>query len=393
MLSPEELAREKIELAAMNVSREARVVPLREIATVAAGYSPRSDERKKSGKYILLGGRNIKDGRLARTAKDSYIDDIPNRSFQRAIAQVGDVIVSTLFDRRKLYIYQKDDPPAVVNSSCAIVRAPETNDYIISYLRTLQGERQFLKDAAEATRRTFIPHLSISSIAAIQIPLLPLAELQRLGDEHIRSSANAELIQLRGELKAQLSTPSVADEATLQDVMVYFENRIQRIEAQISDNNLGSRIAHGETPKLEFKSSVRRNLKANRDDPEMGLAILKTIAAFCNTEGGELLIGVSDDGRILGIEHDHFENSDKFLLHLRNLITGKLIPSVIQYVTYEIVHIDGKEICHVVCKPSKADIWVKPDSTRELFFVRTGPSSTELQPREATRYIRDHFNA
>lgn len=125
----------------------------------------------------------------------------------------------------------------------------------------------------------------------------------------------------------------------------------------------------------------------------MGLAILKTIAAFCNTEGGELLIGVSDDRKILGIEHDHFETSDKFLLHLRNLITGKLIPSVIQYVTYEIVHIDGKEICHVVCKPSKEDIWVKPDSTRELFFVRTGPSSTELQPRDATHYIRDHFNA
>ena len=393
MQKTEDRARENIELAAMNVSRKARVVPIGEIATVVAGYSPRSDERKKSGKYILLGGRNIKDGRLARTAKDSYIEDVPKRSFQRAIAQVGDVIVSTLFDRRKLYIYQKDDAAAVVNSSCAIVRAPEKNDYIVSYLRTLEGKKQFLNDATQATRGASIPHLSSASIAAIQIPLLPLAELQRLGDRHIESSATAELVQLRGALQTQLSALSAADQATLRDVMVYFENRIQRIEAQISDNDLASRIPHGETSKLEFKSSLRWNLKANRDDPEMGLAILKTIAAFCNTEGGELLIGVSDDRKILGIEHDHFENSDKFLLHLRNLITGKLIPSVIQYVTYEIVHIDGEEICHVVCKPSKEDIWVKPDSTRELFFVRTGPSSTELQPRDATHYIRDHFNA
>jgi len=301
--------------------------------------------------------------------------------------------VSTLFDTRKLYIYRNNDPPAVVNNSCAIVRAPEKNDYIISYLRTLEGKKQFLSDATRAMRGTFIRHLSITSLAAIEIPLLPLSELQRLGDQHIQLSPTADLIQLRETLEGKLSTLSGADEKALRDVVLYFENRIQRIEAQISDNNLGSRIAHGETSKLEFKSSVRRNLKANRDDPEMGLAILKTIAAFCNTEGGELLIGVSDDRKILGIEHDHFENSDKFLLHLRNLITGKLIPSVIQYVTYEIVHIDGKEICHVVCKPSKEDIWVKPDSTRELFFVRTGPSSTELQPREATRYIRDHFNA
>ena len=79
---------------------------LGEIATVVAGYSPRSDERKKSGKYVLLGGRNIKEGRLVRTNKDSYIDDVPKSSFQRAIAQIGDVIVSTLFDTRKLYIYR-----------------------------------------------------------------------------------------------------------------------------------------------------------------------------------------------------------------------------------------------------------------------------------------------
>ena len=160
-----------------------------------------------------------------------------------------------------------------MNSSCAIVRAPDKNDYIISYLRTLEGKKQFLNDATQATRGTFISHLSSASIAAIQIPLLPLAELQRLGDRHIKSSATAQLVQLRGELKAQLDALPAADEAMLRDVMVYFENRIQRIEAQISDNNLGSRIAHGETSKLEFKSTVRWNLKANRDDPEMGLAI------------------------------------------------------------------------------------------------------------------------
>ena len=45
-------------------------------------------------------------------------------------------------------------------------------------------------------------------------------------------------------------------------------------------------------------------------------AALKTIAAFLNTEGGDLLIGVDDDRRVLGIEHDRLENDDKFLRHL-----------------------------------------------------------------------------
>lgn len=104
-----------------------------ELATVTPGFSPRPAERKRSGKYLLLGGRNIKDGKLVTTDADSYVGEIDRASFRRAIAKPGDVIVSTLFDRRKLYLYGKDDPPAVVNNSCAIIRAGQQSDYIITY--------------------------------------------------------------------------------------------------------------------------------------------------------------------------------------------------------------------------------------------------------------------
>jgi len=77
-------------------------------------------------------------------------------SFRRAIAKPGDIIVSTLFDRRKIYIYHDTDPMAVVNNSCAIIRTPKNNDYIVSYLRTLKGQEQFLQDASEATSEAFI---------------------------------------------------------------------------------------------------------------------------------------------------------------------------------------------------------------------------------------------
>ena len=76
---------------------------------------------------------------------------IDRESFRRAIAKPGDVIVSTLFDRRKLYLYDQADPPAVVNNSCAIIRAGEQSDYIISYLRTEQGANDFLEKATKAT--------------------------------------------------------------------------------------------------------------------------------------------------------------------------------------------------------------------------------------------------
>ena len=389
-------------------SLKAHAVPLSELALIVPGYSARPEERRKTGKYLLLGGRNIKDGHLITTDKDAFVGDIAKDSFRRAIAQPGDIIVSTLFDRRKLYIYRLEDPRAVVNSSCAIIRAPEKSDYIVSYLRTLKGKEQFLSDAAQATGGRFIPRLSIGSLAEIPIPLLPLSELQRLGDAHIQSARTDDLLGLSrdlekkdsqiAELRKQLNALRGKDEqieslrTQLTKVTTYYENRIRKVQAQISTNDLKNRITHGETSRLEFKSSLRWNLKAGRDDTNMALAVLRTIAAFCNTEGGELLIGVGDDHRILGIEHDHFENGDRFLLHLRNLITDKLIPSVVQYVTYELVSLEDKRLCRVLCKSSKDDIWLKPDkNTREIFYVRSGPSSTELPPRDALRYIRQHF--
>ena len=129
-----------------------------ELATITPGFSPRPVERKKSGHYLLLGGRNIKDGRLVTTGADSYVGEIDRESFRRAIAPPGDVIVSTLFDRRKLYLYGKDDPAAVVNNSCAIIRAGKESDHIISYLRSVQGATSdFLEKVGKATGGAFIP--------------------------------------------------------------------------------------------------------------------------------------------------------------------------------------------------------------------------------------------
>jgi type I restriction enzyme, R subunit len=73
-------------------------------------------------------------------------------------------------------------------------------------------------------------------------------------------------------------------------------------------------IKRGESKTLEFKSTLRWSLKEDRrDDKGVTHAALKTIAAFLNTDGGDLLIGVGDDGSIVGIEADQLDNDDKFM--------------------------------------------------------------------------------
>ena len=140
-----------------------------EMASIFPGFAPKPNERRKVGHFLLLGGRNIRDGRFVTTDADAYIDEIDRESFRRAIAHPGDIIVSTLFDRRKLYQYAKGDPPAVVNSSCAIIRASRESDYIVSYLRTLTGQKDFLDKATKATGGAFIPRLSVREIGRAHV--------------------------------------------------------------------------------------------------------------------------------------------------------------------------------------------------------------------------------
>lgn len=361
---------------------------LSELAVIISGYLPKPTERKKKGKYLLIGGRNIQGDSLITTDSDSYIDELDKESFHRARVRKGDIIVSTLFDKRKLYIYKSSDPIAIVNNRCAIIRNPQNNDYIISYLRTLKGQTEFLEKASLATVGATIPRLSIKNLSEIEIPILPIEEIKRLGDAFLKKSANEELEELKNELMSKNNEIEklVAEN---KEIKLYCQNRIEAIESQMDSNDLKNKIKHGETATLEFKSTLRWNIKKGNTDKEIENSVLKTIVAFCNTNGGELLIGVADNKDILGLELDKFENPDKFSLHLRNLLNDRIKPNIVQYVNYEIVQLNDKSICSVKCTKSNDAVWLKTDT--EHFYVRSGPSSTELVPSDAMNYIFNHF--
>jgi restriction endonuclease S subunit len=205
-----------------------------ELATVTTGFSPKPFERKKSGKYLLIGGRNLKEGQLVTTDADSYVGEIDRESFRRAIAKPRDVIVSTLFDRRKIYLYDKDDPPAVVNNSCAIIRAGEQSDYIISYLRSAQGASDFLEKASKATSGRFIPRVLTKDLGEIEIPILPIEKLVRLGDARIEKASTKQLLELQQELESK-NAEIEGLRSSQAGVVRFYEDRLQAVREQFGD--------------------------------------------------------------------------------------------------------------------------------------------------------------
>ena len=70
-------------------------------------------------------------------------------------------------------------------------------------------------------------------------------------------------------------------------------------------------IAQGESNTLEFKSTLRYCLRQKSPQKYVEHAVMKTIAAYLNSEGGVLLIGVDDNGIILGLENDFATFSKK----------------------------------------------------------------------------------
>ncbi|RKY12440.1 MAG: hypothetical protein DRP52_04650 [Planctomycetota bacterium] len=135
---------------------------------------------------------------------------------------------------------------------------------------------------------------------------------------------------------------------------------------------------------------MRWNLRSNKPDKAMEIACMKTMAAFLNSEGGTLLVGVEDDGNIIGIDTDRFPNEDKFLLHFNNLINQHLGLESVGSFSFDAKHLDGGDILIVDCLPSTAPVYLRYDR-REDFYVRVGPGTRSLTTSEALEYTRSRF--
>lgn len=158
-------------------------------------------------------------------------------------------------------------------------------------------------------------------------------------------------------------------------------------------------IAESESDELEFKSTLRWDMRQGRTNKALEDVIIKSVAAFANWQGGTLLIGVSDEGEILGLEADYASlngDHDRFELHLRNLLNQNFGTAfVANRVKIRFHTINEQDICQIDVQPAINPVIVtltdKNGQKNERFYVRSGNSSQELPPSEMHRYIQERF--
>lgn len=153
-------------------------------------------------------------------------------------------------------------------------------------------------------------------------------------------------------------------------------------------------LTNNESATLEFKPSARWDYYQNRNNSDLQKAIIKTVAAFLNTEGGTLLIGVADNAKVLGLKQDFATlqkaKTDDYLLFLNNIIFDKLGHDLRFCIEISILPLKGKEVCRVAVRKSPRPVYVN-DGQNEQFFVRFGNSSKNLSLKAAVEYCKSRW--
>ena len=157
-------------------------------------------------------------------------------------------------------------------------------------------------------------------------------------------------------------------------------------------------IKQGENSSCEFKETLRFCLNQQKKMDYVEESVLKTIAAFLNTSGGDLFIGVNDDKEIMGLDKDYQtfrekdQDRDGFNKHLDNLIGKTFTNSIYPLLNIKIYEKDGLDFCRINVKPKLGNgIFVTFKGVEHFFIRRTGGTQS-LTKKETIDYINNRNN-
>ena len=149
---------------------------------------------------------------------------------------------------------------------------------------------------------------------------------------------------------------------------------------------------------LDFKPTLRWNIAEDRrDGRRVTHAVLATIAAFLNTEGGDLVIGVADDLTVLGIDHDRLESDDEFMRHLAEAVHTGLGERAGACVEPRTQIVEGKTVCLVSCQRSPEPVYLRWKGLEKAadgeLYVRHGPGTVRLDGAGVAQYVATRFGS
>lgn len=266
---------------------------LQDLAEIVKGKMIPADSLEKKGDFLYLKPVHLQKNGLKIDSALKYVsnDTLSDRDF-RYILQPGDIVISTIFNDLKMYVYQSGDVSAIASNNLAIIRSSK-QDYILSYLQTDEGKRIFKTQAEDLRKGTAIPHLTIKDIASIKIPILPVSELNAFGNKSIEKATKVELLNqlellknLKSISKIDPSVSMVKEPTTVYGNSIsssiflgfnFISDRLKTIEDRLYsiDKKLDSLLEY----MIELKAEFELIRKLPRDEEEILFKLCQKIDA------------------------------------------------------------------------------------------------------------------
>jgi len=157
---------------------------------------------------------------------------------------------------------------------------------------------------------------------------------------------------------------------------------------------MGELIRRNESASLEFKSTLQWDLREEKLNTHLRDSVLKTITAFLNSGGGTLIIGVDDNGHVLGLKHDiktTGNSRDEFEQLLTSLISDRIGVELSHLIRMRFETVDDEMVCAVDIEPAEKPAFLRKNRGRE-FFIRVGNTTRRLDVEETVRYVKANWH-
>lgn len=225
--------------------------------------------------------------------------------------------------------------------------------------------------------------IPISAIYSVDFKQGPLGRLTKYGHIELRESNSGKPIVF----------DNIPEPQQYVELITHLKNSLQKT-GNHSNKSLRKIISEGEHEGLEFKTSFRWDIHQNKVNKNLERAVMKTVVAFLNSEGGQLVLGVDDSGKIIGLENDFRSlpkpDTDGFQNHFTNVFHTTIGPEFRQFIELTFHEIDNKNCCLVNVLPANRPTYLRLDNGEE-FYIRTGNGTTGLKLSEAAAYTDSHW--
>lgn len=156
-----------------------------------------------------------------------------------------------------------------------------------------------------------------------------------------------------------------------------------------SDRNVLEVVDGGESHTVEFKSTIRVDSETGVKKDHIEDAVLKTVAAFLNADGGMLLVGVKDDGTLLGIDadlrvfKDDYDRLERWIMG--DFFGSRIGQEVIQSrVKCDFPRVRGLAVIRIEVQAHHEVVLVD----EQKLFVRVGNQTRQLSGREMLQFAK-----